>query len=140
MERATQEFRASADSRRARRGARRRGKTGMTIEERPTGDVMILDLKGKLTIGDGDELLKDKINSLVQQGHTKLILNLADVPYIDSGGLGQVVRTFTTVKQHNGSLKLMNVTKRIEDLLAITKLLTVFDVFETEQDALQSFS
>ncbi len=112
----------------------------MKIEERPTGDVMILDLKGKLTIGDGDELLKDKINSLVQQGHTKLILNLADVPYIDSGGLGQVVRTFTTVKQHNGSLKLMNVTKRIEDLLAITKLLTVFDVFETEQDALQSFS
>ena len=112
----------------------------MTIEERPTGNVMILDLKGKLTIGDGDELLKDKINSLVQQGHTKLILNLADVPYIDSGGLGQVVRTYTTVKQHNGSLKLMNVTKRIEDLLAITKLLTVFDVFETEQDALQSFS
>lgn len=112
----------------------------MTIEERPTGDVMILDLKGKLTIGDGDELLKDKINSLVQQGHTKLILNLAEVPYIDSGGLGQVVRTYTTVKQHNGSLKLMNVTKRIEDLLAITKLLTVFDVFETEQDALHSFS
>ncbi len=112
----------------------------MTIEERPTGGVMILDLKGKLTIGDGDELLKDKINSLVQQGHTKLILNLAEVPYIDSGGLGQVVRTYTTVKQHNGSLKLMNVTKRIEDLLAITKLLTVFDVFETEQDALQSFS
>ncbi|MCY4077647.1 MAG: STAS domain-containing protein, partial [Acidobacteria bacterium] len=60
----------------------------MTIEERPTGGVMILDLKGKLTIGDGDELLKDKINSLVQQGHTKLILNLAEVPYIDSGGLG----------------------------------------------------
>ena len=112
----------------------------MTIEERPTGSVMILDLKGTLTIGDGDELLKDKINSLVQQGHTKLILNLADVPYIDSGGLGQVVRTYTTVKQHNGSLKLMNVTKRIEDLLAITKLLTVFDVFETEQEALQSFS
>ena len=112
----------------------------MTIEERPTGEVMILDLKGKLTIGDGDELLKDKINSLVQQGHTKLILNLAEVPYIDSGGLGQVVRTYTTVKQHNGSLKLMNVTKRIEDLLAITKLLTVFDVFETEQEALQSFS
>lgn len=112
----------------------------MTIEERPTDGVMILDLKGKLTIGDGDELLKDKINSLVQQGHTKLILNLAEVPYIDSGGLGQVVRTYTTVKQQNGSLKLMNVTKRIEDLLAITKLLTVFDVFETEQDALQSFS
>ena len=112
----------------------------MTIEERPVGSVMILDLKGKLTIGDGDELLKDKINSLVQQGYTKLVLNLAGVPYIDSGGLGQVVRTYTTVKQHNGSLKLMNVTKRIEDLLAITKLLTVFDVFDTEQEALQSFS
>jgi anti-sigma B factor antagonist len=112
----------------------------MQIEERRSGDVMILDLTGKLTIGDGDELLKDKINSLVQQGYTKLVLNLAGVPYIDSGGLGQVVRTYTTVKQHNGSLKLMNVTKRIEDLLAITKLLTVFDVFESEQEALQSFS
>ena len=112
----------------------------MQIEERPTGDVMILDLKGKLTLGEGDELLKDKINSLIQQGHKKLVLNLEGVPYVDSAGLGEIVRTYTTVSRQGGNLKLLNLTKRIEDLLAITKLLTVFDVFETEQEALNSFS
>ena len=112
----------------------------MLIEERPTGDVMILDLKGKLTIGEGDELLKDKINSLIQQGHRKLVLNLEGVPYVDSAGLGEIVRTYTTVSRQGGNLKLLNLTKRIEDLLSITKLLTVFDTFESEQDALKSFS
>ena len=101
---------------------------------------MILDLKGKLTIGEGDELLKDKINSLVQQGHRKLVLNLEGVPYVDSAGLGEIVRTYTTVQRQGGTLKLLNLTKRIEDLLTITKLLTVFDTFESEQDALNSFS
>lgn len=112
----------------------------MQIEERPTGDVMILDLKGKLTIGEGDELLKDKINSLIQQGHKKLVMNLEGVPYVDSAGLGEIVRTYTTVSRQGGSLKLLHLTKRIKDLLTITKLLQVFDVFETEQEALQSFS
>ena len=112
----------------------------MQIEERPTGDVMVLDLKGKLTIGDGDELLKDKINSLIQQGHKKLVMNLAGVPYVDSAGLGEIVRTYTTASKQGGSLKLLNLTKRIKDLLTITKLLAVFDVFETEQEALKSFS
>ena len=112
----------------------------MQIEERLTGDVMILDIKGKLTIGEGDELLKDKINSLIQQGHKKLVMNLEGVPYVDSAGLGEIVRTYTTVSRQGGNLKLLNLTKRIEDLLAITKLLTVFDVFETEQEALNSFS
>ena len=101
---------------------------------------MILDLKGKLTIGEGDELLKDKINSLIQQGHRKLVLNLEGVPYVDSAGLGEIVRTYTTVSRQGGNLKLLNLTKRIEDLLSITKLLTVFDTFESEQDALKSFS
>ncbi len=112
----------------------------MQIEERATGDVMILDLKGKLTIGEGDLLLKDKINSLIQQGHKKLVMNLEGVPYVDSAGLGEIVRTYTTVSRQGGSLKLLHLTKRIKDLLTITKLLQVFDVFETEQEALQSFS
>jgi anti-sigma B factor antagonist len=100
---------------------------------------MILDVTGKLTIGEGDELLKDKINSLIQQGHKKLILNLEGVPYVDSAGLGEIVRTYTTVSRQGGNLKLLNLTKRIEDLLSITKLLTVFDTYESEQEALNSF-
>ena len=100
---------------------------------------MILDLTGKLTIGDGDELLKDKINSLIQQGRKKLILNLKGVPYVDSAGLGEIVRTYTTVSRQGGNLKLLNLTKRITDLLMITKLLTVFDTYDSEEEALNSF-
>jgi anti-sigma B factor antagonist len=85
-------------------------------------------------------MLKDKVNSLLNQGRKKIVLNLAEVPYIDSAGLGEVVRTFTTVSRQGGSLKLLNLTKRITDLLAITKLLTVFDTYDSEQDAVQSFS
>jgi anti-sigma B factor antagonist len=112
----------------------------MQIEERSIGDVIVLDLKGKITLGEGDELLKDKVNSLVNQGHKKIVLNLAAVPYIDSAGLGEVVRTYTTVSRQGGSLKLLNLTKRITDLLSITKLLTVFETFDTENDAVRSFS
>jgi anti-sigma B factor antagonist len=112
----------------------------MQIEERKVGDVVVLDLKGKITLGEGDELLKDKVNSLVNQGHKKVILNLADVPYIDSAGLGEVVRTYTTVSRQGGSLKLLNLTKRITDLLSITKLLTVFETFDSENEAVRSFS
>ena len=112
----------------------------MHIEERSVGDVVVLDLKGKITLGEGDELLKDKVNSLVNQGHKKIILNLAGVPYIDSAGLGEVVRTYTTVSRQGGSLKLLNLTKRITDLLAITKLLTVFETFDSEGEAVKSFT
>jgi len=112
----------------------------MEIVERQTAAVMILDLKGELVIGDGDELLKDKINSMIQQGHTNLLLNLEGVPYVDSAGLGQMVSTLNTVRRQGGALKLLNLTKRIEDLLSITKLLTVFDAFDNEQEALDSFS
>ena len=112
----------------------------MQIEERQVGDVMILDLAGKLTIGDGDELLKDKINSVIHQGHRNLVLNLAEVPYVDSAGLGQMVATLHTVKRQGGTLKLLNLTKRIEDLLSITKLLTVFASYDNEREALDSFS
>ena len=111
----------------------------MEIVERTVSDVTVLDLKGKMTLGEGDELLKDKVNSLVNQGHKKIVLNLADVPYIDSAGLGEVVRTYTTVSRQGGSLKLLNLTKRITDLLSITKLLTVFETFESENEAVRSF-
>src|SRR5690349_24424170 len=112
----------------------------MEIVERTVSDVTVLDLKGKMTLGEGDELLKDKINSLLAAGKKKLLLNLEAVPYIDSAGLGEVVRTYTTVSRQGGSLKLLNLTKRIEDLLSITKLLTVFETYETENDAVRSFS
>jgi anti-sigma B factor antagonist len=112
----------------------------MHIEERVVGDVTVLDLKGRITLGEGDELLTDKVNSLLNQGRTRLVLNLAEVPYVDSAGLGAIVRTYTTVSRQGGSLKLVNLTKRITDLLAITKLLTVFETFESETDAVRSFS
>ena len=112
----------------------------MQIEERVVGDVTILDLKGKITLGEGDEALKDKINSLTLQNRRQILLNLEGVPYIDSAGLGEVVRTYTTVSRQGGQLKLVNLTKRIEDLLSITKLLTVFETFDNEADALQSFT
>jgi anti-sigma B factor antagonist len=112
----------------------------MQIEERAVGDVTVLDLKGRVTLGEGDELLKDKVNSLLNQGRRKLVLNLAEVPYVDSAGLGEIVRTYTTVSRQGGSLKLLSLTKRITDLLSITKLLTVFETFDSEADAVKSFT
>ena len=112
----------------------------MQIDERVVDGVTILDLKGKMTLGEGDELLKDKINSLIQQERKALLLNLEGVPYIDSAGLGEIVRTYTTVSRQGGSLKLLNLTKRITDLLSITKLLTVFETYDSEADAVRSFS
>jgi anti-sigma B factor antagonist len=111
----------------------------MQIEERAVGDVVVLDLKGRVTLGDGDELLKDKVNSLINRGFKKIVLNLAEVPYVDSAGLGEIVRTYTTVSRQGGSLKLLNLTKRISDLLSITKLLTVFETFDSENEAIKSF-
>jgi len=111
----------------------------MKINERTVGDVTVLDLEGKLLIGEGDELLREKINSLVEGGTTKILLNLGEVPYMDSAGLGEVVRCYTTVSRKNGKLKLVNLTKRLQDLLSITKLLTVFDTYEDEGEAVKSF-
>jgi len=111
----------------------------MQITQRLVGDVAVIDMVGKLTLSEGDELLRDKVNSLIQQNQKKIVLNLAEVPYIDSAGLGEIVRTYTTASKNGGSLKLLNLTKRIQDLLAITKLLTVFEVYDSEADALKSF-
>ena len=112
----------------------------MQIEERAVGDVVVLDLKGRITLGDGDQLLKDKVNSLVNQGNKRIVLNLGGVPYIDSAGLGEIVGSYTTVSRQGGSLKMLNLTKKITDLLAITKLLTVFETFDSEDEAVRSFS
>jgi anti-sigma B factor antagonist len=112
----------------------------MQIDERIVDDVTVLDLKGKMTLGEGDELLKDKINSLVSQGHKKIVLNLEAVPYIDSAGLGEIVRTYTSISRQGGRLKLLNVSKRIQDLLVITKLITIFDSYDGEAEAVKSFA
>ena len=112
----------------------------MQIDERIVGNVTILDLKGKITLGEGDEALRERITQLMSKDQKRILLNLADVPYIDSAGLGEIVRTYTTVKNRGGQLKLVNLTKRITDLLMITKLLTVFETFDTEQDAIKAFS
>jgi anti-sigma B factor antagonist len=112
----------------------------MEIAERTAGEVTILDVTGKMTLGEGDEILKDKVHSLSLQGRKKIVLNLAGVPYIDSAGLGEIVRTYTTVSREGGSLKLLGLTKRIIDLLSITKLLTVFETYDNEADAVRSFS
>ena len=111
----------------------------MKIVERQVGDVIILDLHGKILIGEGDDALREAVTKLVDSGKTKLLLNLADVPYVDSAGLGEIVRCYTTVSKKGGKLKLLNLTKKIQDLLSITKLLTVFETFESESEATKSF-
>jgi anti-sigma B factor antagonist len=113
----------------------------MHISERTVGDVVIVDVSGKIVLGDGgDVALKDKMRSLVQQGQKKVLLNLGDVSYVDSAGLGEIVQSYATVTKNGGALKLLNVTKRIQDLLSITKLLTVFECHDNEAQAVTSFS
>jgi anti-sigma B factor antagonist len=111
----------------------------MQISERDSGRVTILDLSGKMTLGEGDMLLTDKLRSLLHQGKKNVLLNLAQVNYVDSAGLGAIVSAYTTVTREGGSLKLANVTKRLQDLLSITKLLTVFETFDSEDEGVRSF-
>ena len=111
----------------------------MKIVERQVGDVIILDIQGKILIGEGDDALREAVTRLVEGGKKKILLNLAEVPYVDSAGLGEVVRCYTTVSRTGGKLKLVGLTSKIRDLLAITKLLTVFETYETEDQAVKSF-
>jgi anti-sigma B factor antagonist len=112
----------------------------MKIDERSVGDVKVLDIAGQITFTQGDEILKDKIHSVVHQGSKKILVNLGAVDYVDSAGLGELVGAYTTVTRAGGKLKLLNVTKKLNDLLSITKLLTVFETFDNEQEAVKSFS
>ena len=112
----------------------------INISERQAGDVAVLDLNGKVTIGEGSVALRNAIRRLLGEGKNKILLNLGGVGYIDSSGMGELVSSFTAVNKEGGVLKLLNLTQKIQDLLAITKLLTVFDVYEDEAEALASFS
>ncbi len=111
----------------------------LSINERQAGDVTVLDLNGKITIGEGSVALRGAIRRLIEENKKKILLNLAGVGYVDSSGIGELVSSFTSVNKEGGQLKLLNLTQKIQDLLAITKLLTVFDVYENESEALSSY-
>lgn len=111
----------------------------LNISERHVGDVTILDMDGKITIGEGSVALRTAIRRLLEEGKKKILLNLAKVGYIDSSGIGELVSSYTAINKENGELKLLNLTQKLQDLLTITKLLTVFDVYESEEEALASF-
>jgi anti-sigma B factor antagonist len=111
----------------------------MKIEKRKNGKVTILDLKGKILSGEGIEELRQTIDSTIKQDEKQLVLNFAEVPYLDSTGLGEVVRSYTTLKKAGGTIKIANLTNKVQDLLSVTKLITVFETFQNENDAVKSF-
>jgi len=105
----------------------------MKIEAREEGDFMILDLQGKLLLGDGVELLREEMEKLIRAGHTRVALNLAGVPYLDSAGLGEIVRWYTSLRRKNGNLRLLNLNTRIRDLLTVAKLVQFFEGEEADR-------
>jgi anti-sigma B factor antagonist len=111
----------------------------LNISERQVGDITVLDMDGKITIGEGSVALRTAIRRLLEENKKKILLNLAKVGYIDSSGIGELVSSFTAISNAGGQLKLLNLTQKLQDLLTITKLLTVFDVYESEEEALSSF-
>ena len=111
----------------------------MKIEARTVGDITILDCSGKITLGEGTMAVRNTVRDILKGDGKKIILNLEDVSYIDSSGIGELVSTYTTVTSNGGKLVLLHLTKKIQELLAITKLLTVFQVYDTEQAALSGF-
>lgn len=111
----------------------------MKIEIRNINDIKILDCSGKITLGEGTMSIRNTVREIIQGGTKKIVLNLAEINYIDSAGVGELVSTFTTVVNHGGKLKLLGLTNKIRELLAITKLLTVFDVYDDEKAVLASF-
>ena len=110
------------------------------LTTRQVGDVAVIDVAGRITLGEGSSVLRDALRDLVSKGQKKVLLNLGEVSYIDSSGIGELVSGFTTVTNSGGALKLLNLNKRVKDLLQITKLYTVFDVHEDEAGAIRSFA
>jgi len=110
------------------------------LTTRQVGDVSVMDAVGRITLGEGSSVFRETLRELVTKGQKKVLLNLADVSYIDSSGIGELVSGFTSVTNQGGQLKLLNLNKRVEDLLQITKLYTVFEVFEDEAAAVRSFA
>src|SRR5438445_13459748 len=118
---------------------RKRIQRVLRATHRDAGKVTLVDLSGRITLGDGSALLRKTVRGLLDDQRTQILLNLADVDYIDSSGIGELVSGFTAVKNRNGNLKLLHLTKKVRDLLQITKLFTVFDVFTDEVTAIRSF-
>lgn len=110
------------------------------LTTRQVGDVSVMDAEGRITLGEGSSVFRETLRDLVAKGQKKVLLNLADVSYIDSSGIGELVSGFTSVTNQGGQLKLLNLNKRVKDLLQITKLYTVFEVFEDEAAAVRSFA
>ena len=106
---------------------------------RVVGEIIVVDFSGKITLGEGSSLLRKTVKELIDRGYRKILINLDDVDYIDSSGIGELVSAFTTVQNAKGELKLLNLTKRVHDLLQITRLFTVFDVQSDEENALRAF-
>ena len=111
----------------------------LNIEEKDVNGVTVLELNGRVTLGEGSSLLRTKLKDLLSQGKTRLVLDLAEVSYVDSAGLGTLVAGYTSAQNQGANLKLANLTKRFHEQLSITKLVTVFDVYDTVQDAVKSF-
>jgi len=111
----------------------------MTTSIRQVGSVTIVDISGRIVLGEESAALRDLVSGLLSKSHTQILFNLGDVDYIDSSGLGSLVGAFTSVRKHNGELKLLNLTNKVHDILQITKLYTVFDVANSEAEALKSF-
>jgi anti-sigma B factor antagonist len=112
----------------------------MDIKEKVVDGVSVLDLSGKIVLGEGDSQVRDRVKDLLADGQRRILLDLGNINYIDSAGLGALISSYTTTKREGGQLKLVNLTKRIQDLLSITKLITVFDTYDDEKEALASFN
>jgi anti-sigma B factor antagonist len=111
----------------------------LTIASREVDGVTVLDLSGRITLGEGSVQLRDAVRDLIGKGQKSILLNLADVNYIDSSGLGELVSAYTTARNQGASLKLLNLTKKVHDLLQLTKLYTVFDIYDDEASAIGSY-
>jgi anti-sigma B factor antagonist len=111
----------------------------MKASNRQVNGVTVVDMSGRITLGEGSVILRETVKDLVAKGHKKILLNLSDVSYIDSSGIGELVSAFTSVRNQGGELKLLKLTKKVHDLLQITKLYTVFDIKDDEATAVQAF-
>ncbi len=112
----------------------------MKTTERRAGDITIFDVEGRIVFGDGEEEFRDALAPVIEADQLKLVINMAEVPYVDSAGISQLVRAFVTTSRKGGHLKLLRLTRRVRDLLTITRLLTVIESFESEEEAIKSFA
>ncbi|OGF68206.1 MAG: anti-anti-sigma factor [Candidatus Fischerbacteria bacterium RBG_13_37_8] len=112
----------------------------MELSYKELGDITVVQVSGRITLGEGDVKLRDAIYNLLKENKGKIVLNLGDVSYIDSAGIGELISAYTAAKRNGAELKLLNLTKKIQDILQITQLLTIFEVFNNENEALNSFN